>query len=149
MGMKNTVTKKIVLWVGLIGVVVLALLFSLGTTTCYRSPVCDKIADSIPNNDNLKIIFLAPPIFLLSLITYKMRDEVFRAWWNFARWWVPVIILVTYLQSTQNGGGGMGIGGAMSSAFDAIILGFFYVVLVIVSLWRIVRKYRQLKREGK
>ncbi len=75
-----------------------------------------------------------------------MRDEIFRAWWNFARWWVPVIILVAYLQSTQSGGGGLGIGGAMSSAFDALVLGFFYAVLIIVSLWRIVRKYRQMKR---
>lgn len=100
--------------------------------------------------DATSLLFLVFfPLFLFSLITYKMRDEVFRAWWNFARWWVPVIILVTYLQSTQSGGGGLGIGGAMSSAFDAVILGFFYAVLVIVSLWRIVRKYRQLKREEK
>jgi hypothetical protein len=42
----------------------------------------------------------------------------------------------------------MGIGGAMSSGFDALVLGFFYVVLIVVSLWRIVRKYRELKREG-
>ncbi len=139
-------TNKIVLGVsGIVGGLFIFFLLALLYNFCgpYRQ-ICKDIYTPIAY-----VAFSFPFVFLLSLITYRMRDEVFRAWWNFARWWVPVIILVTYLQSTQSGGGGLGIGGAMSSAFDAFILGFFYAVLVIVSLWRIVRKYRQMKREGK
>ena len=80
-------------------------------------------------------------IFLLSLITYKMRDEVFRAWWRFARWWAPVIIIATLLLENAGGGGGIGISGAVSTAFDILILGVLYAVLVIVSLFQIARAY--------
>lgn len=145
-------TKKIILLSSLAAMVVAyvfsePVLFGIcrDTYTFGNHVGClDKLPELI-----ISLLFVFVPILLLTLITYKIRDEVFRAWWNFARWWVPVIILVTYLQSTQSGGSGMGIGGAMSSAVDAITLGFFYAVLVIVSLWRIVHKYRQLKRESK
>lgn len=81
------------------------------------------------------------PIFLLSLITYKMRDEVFRAWWNFARWWVPVIIIITFLLENASGGGTLG----MNKDFTAFILIILYSVLVITSLVKIVRTYIKTK----
>ena len=84
-------------------------------------------------------------LLLLSLITYKMRDEVFCAWWRFARWWVPVIIVVTLLLQNAGGGGGMGIGGAVSGAFDALVLGILYAVLFIVSLVKIFNAYFKTK----
>jgi hypothetical protein len=35
------------------------------------------------------------PVFLFSLITYKMNDEVFESWIKFAKWWVlGTLILV-------------------------------------------------------
>jgi len=45
------------------------------------------------------IIILAPfiAIFLLSLITYKMRDEIFRAWIKFTYVWVPLTLVLTFL----------------------------------------------------
>jgi len=148
--MKKLTTKKIVLWGGAVMFICsMIILFAndYGGFSC-RYYTADGHAVKYCET---AFFVLLPMVatFLLSLITYKMRDEVFRAWWNFARWWVPVIILVTYLQSTQSGGGGLGIGGAISSGFDILVLSFFYAVLVIVSLWLIVKKYRQLKREGK
>jgi hypothetical protein len=147
--------KKTVFWISLIGTLssflTNGIVSGLTGGLTVISFLCGKGNHGCWSKIDTASLFLLvfAPLFLLSLVTYKMRDEVFRAWWNFARWWVPVIILVTYLQSTQGGGGGLGIGGAMSSGFDALVLGFFYTVLVVVSLWRIVRKYRQLKREGK
>lgn len=46
------------------------------------------------------IIFFLPvlPLFLFSLITYKMPEGVFQAWWRFARVFVPLamfLILIT------------------------------------------------------
>ncbi len=37
------------------------------------------------------------PLFFLSLITYKMREEVYRAWLRFAYAWVPLSLLLIYL----------------------------------------------------
>jgi hypothetical protein len=89
--------------------------------------------------------FISLSFLVLSLITYKMRDEVFHAWWGFARWWVPVIIGVTLFLENAGGGGGLGISGAVSGAFDALVLGILYTILVITSLFRIIRAYSQSK----
>ena len=37
------------------------------------------------------------PLFLFSLITYKMRDEVYMAWLRFARVWIPVSMILIFL----------------------------------------------------
>lgn len=37
------------------------------------------------------------PLFLFSLITYKMRDEVYRAWLRFAYVWVPLSMVLIFL----------------------------------------------------
>ena len=37
------------------------------------------------------------PLFFFSLITYKMRDEVFRAWLRFAYAWIPLSLLLIFL----------------------------------------------------
>jgi len=37
------------------------------------------------------------PLFLLSLITYRMRDEVYRAWLRFAYVWIPLSMLLILL----------------------------------------------------
>lgn len=77
------------------------------------------------------------PVFLFSLITYKMHDNVFRAWWNFARWFVPIIIAMTVILNNSGGGGTIG----MNQDFTFFILGVLYTVLVIVSLAKIYFAY--------
>lgn len=89
--------------------------------------------------DELLVPFIL--IFLLSLLTYKMPDEIFRAWWNFARWWVPVIIVVTLLLNNMSGTGGGYIG--MGQNFINFIIGSLYAILIIVPLVNIVRAYNK------
>lgn len=86
------------------------------------------------------------PLLVLSLITYKMRDEVFRAWWNFARWWVPVIIVLTFLLNNASGTGGGYLG--MGQDFIFLIQGILYTILILGSLWKIIRTHLQLKKAG-
>ncbi len=131
--------KSVLILSGLGGGIFIILLLSLIYNFCgqYRG-IC---------KDAYKIIvypFLPLPfIFLFSILTYKLREEVFRAWWNFARWFAPVVIVITFLINSQPGGGGMGISGAISGAFDAFIIGIFYVVFVVVSLAKIIKAYRK------
>lgn len=37
------------------------------------------------------------PLFLFSLITYKMREEIYKTWFYFARWWVPLSMLLVLI----------------------------------------------------
>ncbi len=69
-----------------------------------------------------------------------MKDHVFRAWWNFARWWVPVIIIATLLLNNAGSGGGY-IG--MDKSFTAFLLIILYGILIITSLVKIIRAYRK------
>ena len=71
-----------------------------------------------------------------------MKNEVFRAWWGFARWFVPVIIAVTLFVQNAGGGGAWGMNGG---AFDAIFIGIFYFIFILVSLIKIVRAYLKTK----
>jgi hypothetical protein len=48
-------------------------------------------------SDFVMILFPIIPLFLFSLITYKMREEIFQAWWKFARVWIPVSMLAVLL----------------------------------------------------
>ena len=111
------------------------------------SKLCTKI-DFFFNNSFINgdifatLIFLAIPLFLLSLITYRMKDEVFQAWWRFARWFVPVIIAVTLFVQNAGGGGGWGMNGG---AFDALFIGIFYVIFIITSLVKIMNAYLKTK----
>ncbi len=111
------------------------------------SKLCTKI-DFFFNNSFINgdifatLIFLAIPLFLLSLITYRMKDEVFQAWWRFARWFVPVIIAVTLFVQNAGGGGGWGMNGG---AFDAFFIGIFYVIFIITSLVKIMNAYLKTK----
>jgi general stress protein CsbA len=134
--------KKIVLVVSLVGTVVLLSLAFFRDTLydyCFAEGRCWRFWNSLDGVGDLffPILFL----FLFSLITYKMRDEVFRAWWNFARWWVPVIMVVTLLLNNASGTGGGYIG--MGQDFTSLVLGILYATLVIVSLVKIVRAYNK------
>ena len=136
-------TKKYVLIFGIIGTayIVILTLFSV-TYLCPNNQTCTDLFIRFSPWSLANYIFFTPFLFLLSLITYKMRDEVFRAWWGFARWWVPVIIAVTLFVQNAGGGGGWGMNGG---AFDAFFIGIFYFIFILVSLIKIVRAYLKTK----
>ena len=106
--------------------------------------MCRIHDDSVLGWMLLNFIFLIP-IFIFSLITYKMREEVFQSWWRFARWFAPVIILVTFLINSQRQSGGMGISGAIRSSFNLFIIGIFYAIFIITSMIKIILTYRDKK----
>ena len=106
--------------------------------------MCRIHDDSVLGWMLLNFIFLIP-IFIFSLITYKMRQEVFQSWWRFARWFAPVIILVTFLINSQRQSGGMGISGAIRSSFNLFIIGIFYAIFIITSTIKIILTYRDKK----
>lgn len=39
------------------------------------------------------LLFLFFPLFLFSLITYKMKEAVYLTWYNFVKWWIPLSLL--------------------------------------------------------
>jgi len=83
-------TKKIILQLAVLGVVVFGFASALAIRgICSIDFICDR-----PHDDSLSFLFFPTiPLFIFSLITYKMKDQVFQSWWKFAR----VRILVSML----------------------------------------------------
>jgi hypothetical protein len=136
--MKNINTKTIVLFSSFVAIVLYVLAdLAFSYDRCFATGRCPALYDFI--NSIAPLILTLVPLFVFSLLTYKMREEVFRAWWNFARWWVPVIVAVTIFLNNAGGSGGGYIG--MGQDFTFFILGTLYVILILVSLVKIVRAY--------
>ena len=80
-------------------------------------------------------------VFIFSLVTYRMRQEVFDYWMKFAIWATPLLVLLTYM---INGGGsnGLGIESAIGASFDAFLFMILYGLYCGISIWRIFHAYR-------
>ena len=79
------------------------------------------------------------PLFLFSLITYKMREEVYQAWFRFVRWWIPLSVLLIFIAPEYSHDWLYPIEkGSVALLTSAIFL--------IVSLLIIVAKYISLRR---
>ncbi|MCX6735762.1 MAG: hypothetical protein NTZ13_01640 [Candidatus Parcubacteria bacterium] len=79
------------------------------------------------------------PVFLFSLITYPLREETFRSWLHFAKWWVPMSVLLVLI--TPDGQGG----GYMPSLIDKQVVAFltsaiFTLISLIIVIYKSIRK---------
>lgn len=125
--MKNL--KKIVRIISTVGIMASLLLFGF-SFFCKTNLCLDKIEFILP------ILFVFFPTFIFSLITYRMREEVFQSWFRFAVWWVPVMVYVTYFMLLHKDEGGGYVGDMGATAF---IFSLLYAIFIIVSLVKIIR----------
>ena len=142
--MNNVLTKKNVLKISIS--YLLFLLVSIvfaWVVSCPMGRLCNNTISSLLGN----LIVAFSPLLLVSpfsLITYKMRDEVFEYWRNFSIWSIPALVLVTFLLS-GGGGGGIGIGGAVGGWFAMTLIGTLIVIYLVTSVILIVKKHSELK----
>ncbi len=90
------ITKKIVFIVSLIGTLFVCALFILGLENCYANDVCSQWRSAL-SNENFSVFLLSVPVLFVSLITLRVRQEVFHAWTIFLAFILPVGILATIL----------------------------------------------------
>lgn len=87
-------TKK---WVLFVSGIVSMLLVSINFIGTYK--VCSDVFECTELlSGGMLVLFPVIPLFLLSLITYKMPEVVFQSWWRFARIFTPLamfLILIT------------------------------------------------------
>jgi len=79
--------------ISLIGVLsFIVFLFATKLGICSINSSCifttDPIAETL-------LIFI--PVFILSLITHKLKNETFQAWLKFSYVWIPLTIILTLL----------------------------------------------------
>lgn len=130
-------TKKSLVISSFVFSVVLASLILLQKNSfCYATDWCRTLWGNL----NLVgyILFVFPFVFLFSLITYFLRESVFRAWANFAKWWVPLQILLVLITPESSGGYFVSL---IDKQFVAIILsGVFAILSLIIIIWKSVTR---------
>jgi len=132
--------KKTVLAISLVGTVVGFLITGLTMLKFWCGPNGYACWDRLEFVGNLLLIFL--PAFVFSIITYFLREEVFRAWLRFAYWWIPVSLVFIYLAGGWSGGG-FGIPAVLDQEFVSLILSGLFV---LISLLLIAYKYFASRR---
>lgn len=136
-------TKKAILFLSLIITLILIIIIILeATNLCDRGTRCDDMVDSI--NFLTPIFMLAITVLPLSILTYKMHDEVFEYWTRFAVWGVPAVIIahiLMYVVFYRNGS---------PDVFEKIVVVPLFILIygsfALISLWRIITKWRELKK---
>ncbi|MDP2655497.1 MAG: hypothetical protein Q8P17_03110 [bacterium] len=135
-------SKKKVFWISLVGTIAAYILvnplrfgFCRDTYTFGESVGClDKLAPIL----GLVIGLFAIVLLAFSLITYFLREEVFRAWVRFAYWWIPVSIVLIYL-AKDSSGGGFGIPNVLDQESVSFILAaLFAFISLLIIVWKYV-----------
>ena len=70
------------------------------------------------------------PLFLFSLITYKLRDEVFNSWVHFVYWWIPLSIVLTLIMPDGQGGS-FGLPSLIDKGVVAFLVSAIFVIVSI------------------
>ena len=110
---------------------------------CYENTTCQKvIIDLLMGTIPYTIIFV--PFFFFSLVTYKMRDEIFRSWSVFTVWWVPLTILSSIISigmiSDRSGSLGSLMSGWYASIFICVLNILFILISLAIILWKYFRR---------
>lgn len=90
------------------------------------------------------IFYIFPFIFLFSLVTYFLKEEIFRIWSKFMYVWLPLSMLLVLIIP---GGGG---NGAFPSLIDkqlvAILMSSLFVIISFIIVLFGIIKYNILKK---
>ena len=137
------VTKKTLL---LFAVCLSAILFISNYVGTYW--ICDHFfpgghEGSCPDIlSNVMVIFYPVfPLFLLSLIAYVLRDEVFRAWIKFVYIWIPMTMFLILIAPEY--------GNAFMPIVKGTVAAFFSLLFILISLGIFVVRSLQLHRDNK
>lgn len=132
-------TKKRLLYFTVIGFFFAVLLGYTSENLC-NSYTCETAIDAVA----VPLGFFTLSLIPISLLLFFLREEVFRAWWRFARWYLSVAILIVIV----SGGGGVASG--LGSLWDQELAVWWTAGLfLIISLTLIIYKSLKLRSQQK
>ncbi len=133
--MKDLRTKKNVFFSSLLYILYFVGLVAIGLW-CNKD-WCHIREDDFP----IKILYSFFPVavvFFLTLITYRMKEEVFQSWLKVSYWMVPIIMLATvFVENIPQEHGFF----SMDGLAYLIIIAPLYGIFILLSIWKIARTY--------
>ncbi len=138
--MRILISKRNIIILSLIYLIFLAGVLIFGDK-CYSNLWC-----RMNLNEFLNLVILASspfiPLSLLSVLTYRMRQEIFDTWISFAKWWIPLSILLILFVPEE-------LSGAISVPLKVPVAlfcsGLFFLISLIIIFW----KHASLKKHTK
>ncbi len=122
-------SKKIILWIS--GIATLGL-FTIGTFGTYQ--ICSSNENCINTLHSFFIHFLPIiPVFVFSLITYKMREETYHAWARFAYAWIPLSMLLILLAPEYSSDWMFPVVKGTVAFFSSLL---FVIISSLIILWK-------------
>ena len=123
--------RKILLGISLTGVAIFVVaMFSseLGICPSYSYSSCQDMSNQVG-----EILIPIVALFILSFVIYWTREEVYRTWFRFARWWVPVSMVLIFI--TPEYGGGL-FNPIQKGSVAFITSALFVVISLVIIVWK-------------
>lgn len=135
---KDLFMKKLVLILSWVFILAAWMINGFGDSRlCGGNDLC---LNSISTTVDL-LFLICVPIALFSFFFLFLKNEIFRTWFYFTAIWVPLYLIVYFISSPSDGGGGW----IMPNPSSRALTGFFGAVLyVIISLLIILIKSIQV-----
>lgn len=85
---------------------------------------------------------LMPILFFLPLafITYFMREEIYKAWFRFARWWIPLSIALIFLSPEYSSDWILPIEKGSVALTTSILFVCISIIVIALKYWRLNRR---------
>lgn len=106
----------------------------------------EHCASYVGKYQEMFVIF--PFVLFFSLVTFKLRDEIFIKWLRFSQISIPIILSITFLISLElhhNPGGFMNF----DESIDYTVQNIIYILYTLGSIIVIYRGYKKGKVEGR
>jgi hypothetical protein len=86
------------------------------------------------------VFYIFPFVFLFSLVTYFLKDEIFHIWVKFTYVWIPLSMFLVLI--IPGGGGNGAFPSLIDNQFVAILMsGLFAIISLIIVIFGIVKYY--------
>ena len=137
--MKSLLTKKTSVLLALLGTVIgyviiypeqIGICVLIGNPTCYYNSPIFTIGEPL---FNFSVVML-----ITTFVVYFIRDEIFQLWLRFARWWIPLSVLIIAITPTT--GHDWALGGPTREIMSWMMGGlFFFISLLIIAVksWKL------------
>jgi len=129
--------KKKLLVLSILGVLLFDVFLTISFKgLCSFSYICDRAHD----DSMVYVFFLFIPLFIFSLITYKMREGIFESWWKFARIWIPLSMLAILVAPSYTHNWIFPI----TKGTVAVTLSVLFVIIsLVLIIWQSVKERRK------
>ena len=107
---------------------------------CYVKSNYSSWKDILDSAIPMLVAFCSIITLFFSLITYFLKDQIFKSWTKFTYVWTPLSIVLVFITPRDSGGG------FFPSLIDGeliaiVMLGLYFIISSIIIVWKSIKIY--------